>query len=78
MPGTFLPAGFTRGCLIALSLQMFTISTTIGNLVFNDIIEVTWMSRRERFTRLGDSSGKDRVRYTRISNISVFTYTYLT
>ncbi len=47
--------GFTKGRLTALSLQMFTLSTTIGNLVFNDIIEVTWISRRERFTRPGDS-----------------------
>lgn len=47
--------GHTEGRIGAISLDNITVKTTIGNVVFDNVIEVNWESNRKPFSRPGDS-----------------------
>lgn len=47
--------GFTEGRIGAVSLDNITVETAIGNVVFDNLIEIDWESNRKPFSAPGDS-----------------------
>ena len=47
--------GFTEGSLSAIALDMVTVKTPLGNVLFDDVIEVNWLAKDRPFTLPGDS-----------------------
>jgi hypothetical protein len=47
--------GFTRGLVKAIALDNVPVRTQIGNLMFDDTIEIEWFSNSKPFTKPGDS-----------------------
>jgi hypothetical protein len=47
--------GLTEGRLSAIALDNVPVKTSIGNLVFNDVLEITWKSKKTPFSQPGDS-----------------------
>lgn len=47
--------GFTEGRLSAVALDNVTVRTPIGNLIFDNLLEITWPSTKQPFSLPGDS-----------------------
>lgn len=47
--------GFTEGRVGAVALDNVTVKTSLGNVVFDNVIEVNWKSNRTPFSKPGDS-----------------------
>jgi hypothetical protein len=47
--------GFTRGIVKAIALDNVSVRTPIGNLMFDDTIEIEWFSNKKAFSKPGDS-----------------------
>lgn len=47
--------GYTEGRIGAVALDNMTVKTAIGNVVFNNVIEVDWESNKKAFSLPGDS-----------------------
>lgn len=47
--------GFTEGVVSAIAVDNVPVRTQIGNVVFDDVIEITWISNRKPFSKPGDS-----------------------
>jgi hypothetical protein len=47
--------GFTVGRIGAVGLDNVPVHTSIGPMIFNDVIEVDWESGRKPFSKPGDS-----------------------
>ncbi|NQT80776.1 MAG: hypothetical protein HQ555_10360 [Candidatus Aminicenantes bacterium] len=47
--------GFTRGAISAISLDNVPVLTSIGNVIFDNVIEINWLSSRQPFSKPGDS-----------------------
>ncbi len=47
--------GFTRGVVTAIALDNVPILTSIGNVLFDNMLEITWESNQRPFSRDGDS-----------------------
>ena len=47
--------GWTEGMLTAMSIDDITVSTRLGNVVFDNVMEITWLARDNPFTKPGDS-----------------------
>jgi hypothetical protein len=47
--------GFTAGTIGAVALDNVTVKTSLGNVVFDDLIQVNWLSGRKPFSKPGDS-----------------------
>jgi hypothetical protein len=47
--------GFTTGRVAAVSVDNVTVKTSIGNVVFDNVIEINWESNQKPFSRPGDS-----------------------
>ena len=47
--------GHTEGRIGAVALDNITVKTAIGNVVFDNVIEVNWESNRKPFSKPGDS-----------------------
>jgi hypothetical protein len=47
--------GFTRGLISAIALDNVPVRTTIGNVIFDDVIEINWLSNKQPFSKPGDS-----------------------
>ncbi|MFQ5866075.1 MAG: hypothetical protein ACE5IW_12680 [bacterium] len=47
--------GFTTGLISAVALDRVPVWTPIGNVLFNNVIEISWESSRKPFSKPGDS-----------------------
>jgi hypothetical protein len=47
--------GFTTGRIAAIAVDNVTVKTSIGNVVFDNVIEINWQSNKQPFSKPGDS-----------------------
>jgi hypothetical protein len=47
--------GLTEGRISAVSIDNLTVKTAVGNVVFDNVIEIKWESNRKPFSKPGDS-----------------------
>ena len=47
--------GFTRGAINAIFLDNVPVLTPIGNVIFDNVIEINWLNSRQPFSKPGDS-----------------------